>query len=385
MFFCGRSKIVFIHPPERLRNIAALGDGVIWGSASSITACVPFTLFMTLGIMQMRTNVINDWKNGSRGLMMFNTGLKKYETTDINNFTSASGILIRRKINRIWRKILSLGTHRKVYIEQYPSLNKDEVYLFAANHSFDEDAISILQSIDRNAYMLQGTTHQMEHNPIFYAMWANGMVYVNRLDDKSRKESLDKMKRILMEGSSVVLFPEGGYNNTENQLITPLFSSPYILNRDLGVKVVPIISFNEIGSDEIFVRAGSPMNLAYYEKQEALDLLRDAMATLLYEIMEDHTIFMKRKALEGDPRKEYLEVRKNVYACQKWYADVWDEELTYYPGHNVTTPKQSREYIDNVQINSRNAYIFADTLMRRMEDLKYDLVGYMRENLRLSN
>lgn len=315
--------------------------------------------------------------------MMFNTGLKKFETTDINNFTSVSGILIRRKINRVWRKILSLGTHRKVHIEQYPSLNKNEAYLFAANHSFDEDAISILQSIDRNAYMLQGTTHQMEHNPIFYAMWANGMIYVNRLDDKSRKESLDKMKRILKGGSSVVLFPKGGYNNTENQLIAPLFSSPYILNRELGVKVVPIISFNDIGSNEIFVRAGEPMDLSGYDKYEALALLRDKMSTLCYEIMEDHTILVKRKELEGDPRMEYLEARKNVYACQKWYADVWDEELTYYSGHNVTTPKESREYVDNVQGNNKNAYILADTLLRREEDKRYDLAGYIRENLKL--
>lgn len=56
-----------------------------------------------------------------------------------------------------------------------------------------------------------------------------------------------------------------------------------------------------------------------------------------------------------------MKVRKNVYACQKWYEDVWDEELTYYPGHNVTTPKQSREYVDNVQVNSKNAYLLADT------------------------
>lgn len=144
---------------------------------------------------------------------MFCTGLKRFETTDVEYFTSDSGIWFRRKINRIWRKLLTLATHRTVHIEQFPILDKKEPYLFVANHSFDEDAISVLQSIDRNAYMLHGTTHQMEHNPVFYAMWANGMIYVNRMDDKSRKESLDKMKRILKAGSSAILFPEGGYSN----------------------------------------------------------------------------------------------------------------------------------------------------------------------------
>lgn len=314
---------------------------------------------------------------------MFNTGLKRFETADVNNFTSDSGIKIRRKMNWVWRKFLALATNRRVHIEQYPMLKQDEVYIFAANHSFDEDAISILQSIDRNAYMLQGTTHQMEHNPMFYAMWINGMIYVDRRDDKSRKAAIDKMKRILTSGSSVVLFPEGGYNNTQNQLIMPLFSSPYILNKELGVKVVPIISFNDIASDEIFLRVGNPIDLSAYDKQEALIILRDIMATMLYKIIEEHTVLSKRKDLGVDPKKDYLEVRKNIYACQKWYEDVWDEELTYYSGHNVITPKHAREYVDNVRITNKNAYILADTLLKRAEDLEYDLAKYLRENLKL--
>lgn len=319
-----------------------------------------------------------------RDCILFNTGLKKFEILDVDHFTSDRGIQIRRKINKVWRKVLRLGTKRHVHIEEYPVLNKDEVYLFVANHSFDEDIISVLQSVDRSVYMLHGTTDQMEHNPVFYAMWANGMIYVNRLDENSRKEAVKKMKRILTAGSSVLLFPEGGYNNTENQLITPLFSSPYMLSEELGVKVVPIISFNDIGSNEIFIRAGEAIDLSVYEKQEALNILRDEMSTLLYRIMEDHTAPVQRSAMGTDPRKDYLEVRKNVYGCQKWYADVWDEELTYYPGHNVTTPKQSREYVDHVHVNEKNASIFAETLLRREEDIRYDLIGYLRRNLKLS-
>lgn len=315
---------------------------------------------------------------------MFHTGLKIFETADVNNFTSDMGIWTRRAINKIWRKALAIATNKTVIVEQYPVLEKDKVYIFAANHSFDEDAISLLQSIDRNAYMLQGSTHQMEHNLIFYAMWINGMIYVNRLDKESRKAAIEKMKRILMSGSSVILFPEGGYNNTENQLITPLFSSPYILSKELGVEVVPIVSFNDMDSDVIFIRAGNPMSLSCYEKEEALDILRDAMATLVYEIMEEHTVLLKRKNLGEEPRICYLEARIKVYECFKWYTDVWDEELTYYPGHNVTTPKKSREYVDNVQVDARNAYILVDTLLRREEDLKYDLAKYIRGNLRLS-
>lgn len=316
---------------------------------------------------------------------MYYTGLSKYKTANVENFTTDVGIKIRRKmINNFFRKILTMCTSRKIIIEQYPILGKDEVYIFACNHSFDEDAISALASIDRNAYMLHGSTHQMEHNLIFLAMWLNGMIYVNRMDATSRADAVNKMKRILSSGSSVILFPEGGYNNTENQLIMPLFSSPYILNKQLGVKVVPLITFNHIGTDTIYIRAGNPLNFSGEQKYEAMQQLRDAMSTMVYQIMEEHVPLVKRSELLHDPRRDYMAVRKQVYECQKWYEDVWDEEVTYYPGHNVTTPQQARKYIDRVNVDRRNAHILADVLVRRQEDLKYDLITYLKENIEYS-
>lgn len=313
---------------------------------------------------------------------MFNTGLERFENKDVNAFTSDVGLFIRKKINFIWRNLIRLFVGRKMYVEQYPKLKKDRSYIFVANHSFDEDIISILSTIDRNAYLLNGSTHQMEHNPLFYAVWANGMVYLNRLDKQSRAEAIPKMERVLRAGNSVFIFAEGGYNNTENQLIQPLFASPYILCEKLGVEVVPIISFCKHESKEIFVRAGEPMNLSIWEKDEALTRLRDAMATIVWDIMEEHGGRLVRKEL-CNPRGMFLEERKNVYACQKWYADVWDEELTYYPGHGVTTPRRAREYVDKVRVTGENAWVMADALVRRDEDKQWDLKRYLRERLEL--
>ena len=314
---------------------------------------------------------------------MFHTGLDWCITATVDNFTSDFGIKIRRWMNTPWRTILRCCTKRRIIIEKYPGLSKDEPYIFVANHSFDEDIISALASIDRNVYMLQGTTDQTLHNPLFLAMWANGMIYVNRLDAGSRRDAIEKMKRILRTGSSVVLFAEGGYNNTENQLIQPLFGSPYILNKELGVKVVPFITFNDIGSDTIYVRAGEPMDLSRYERYEAMNILRDEMSTMVWDIIEQHVPPVKRADLSKNPREDWLKIRRQVYECQKWYKDVWNEEVTYYPGHNVTTPKQARVFVDMVKVNGKNAHILADMLVRREEDRKYDLVSYLQRNVRI--
>lgn len=129
---------------------------------------------------------------------MFHTGLSRYKTATVDNFTTDIGIKLRRKLlNKSWRKLLRLCTKRKIIVEQYLVLNKKEVYIFCCNHSFDEDAISSFALTDRNVYIVQGSTHQMEHNPVFLAMWLNGMIYLDCMNTESRKSGVEKMKRIL--------------------------------------------------------------------------------------------------------------------------------------------------------------------------------------------
>lgn len=94
---------------------------------------------------------------------MKRTGLKKYEYADVEHFTSKAGLRFRKIMNKSWHIFLKLGTTRKIHIVDYPQLQKGKNYIFACNHSFDEDVISTLYAIDRNAYVLNGSTDQTEH------------------------------------------------------------------------------------------------------------------------------------------------------------------------------------------------------------------------------
>lgn len=318
---------------------------------------------------------------------MKNTGLKKYEYATVDNFTSDIGLKVRKVVNRPWRSILKLATKREVIVESYPDLPKNKNYIFVCNHSFDEDVISLLQTINRNVYILNGTTDQTEHNPIFIAMWANGMVYVNRLNKESRVSSVEKMQRVLRAGNSVMMFSEGGYNNTENQLVMPLFSGAYYLSKSENVEIVPIVSFNEPGSDKIYIRADNPVDITSYNQYEGMSIVRDKLATMVYEIILEHTEPLDREKCGPDLRAYYMEIRKQVYDCQKWYNDVWDEELTMYNGHGVVPPNEAFAYVDDIKITPQNASIvgplIAPLLVKREEERKYDLKQYLKKNIKL--
>ncbi len=313
-----------------------------------------------------------------------NIGLKRYIHSDIDNFTSNVGMNIRKTFNSDWRKILNSFIKRNVIVEGYPNLDPNKQYIFACNHSFDEDVISLLSVIDRNAYSLTGSTDQLIHNPMFYAVWLNGMIYVDRLDDKSRKESLNKMKRVLEFGNSIMIFPEGGYNNTENQLICPLFSGVYSLSKETGLEVVPIISYNDFGSNDIYIKASDPIELYNYEKYEGLTFLRDNMATSVFDMINNHAKMVKREDLPANSREYYMDVRKQIYAIQKWYNESWPEdEITYYKGHGIVEEKDVYKNIKNVKITPQNAHILLPLLSRLKEEESYNLQDYCRKKIPL--
>lgn len=311
---------------------------------------------------------------------MKNIGLIKYKNADINNFTSDLGIKMRRTINKPLRVLLRLGTGKKIVVESYPSLEKGKPYIFASTHSNVEEVPALLGIIDRSAYSLMGTTEQLEYNPAMYVNWLTGFIYVNRLDRDSRKSSLPKMERIINSGSSILMFPEGGWNNTENLLCQNLFSGVYNLSKNTNTPIVPISTYKDFDDKSIYIKVGEPLDIIRLDKKEGLLKLRDTLATLKYEQMEKNSSLIKRDELPKNAREKYMENLKNEYTSIKWRKDVWSEELTVYKDKDIITPEDAITYVDDIKVTNKNAYILAPTLVKREEDKKYNFENYMHEN-----
>ena len=170
------------------------------------------------------------------------------------------------------------------------------------------------------------------------------------------------------------------YHESEDEM-------PDDLREDVGVIIPGLIESKEEYFEfvkKLKDRGRNGLGRSIYEKYEAMQVLRDKMAAVVWNIMEEHTRPQKRAELGSRPREKYMEVRKEVYNCQKWHRDVWEEEAIYYPGHGVTPPPQARMFVDHVKVTSKNAAIFADMLVRREEDKKYELKEYLRRNIKLT-
>ena len=312
---------------------------------------------------------------------MKNYGIIGFKDANVDNFTSDTGIKLRRVIHPVLRRVLRLAVKGDLIIDRYPTLEKDKPYIFVSLHNFLEDTIANLATIDRSTYLLFGTTNQLELNKEMYAAWLNGFIYVDRENVENRRDAIKKMERVLTSGSSVLIFPEGGFNNTENLLCQKLFASPFILSHLTGIEVVPIAPFYQFGSDKIYMNVGDPIDLCKFDdKKEALMYLRDTLASMAYENYLKHAKRVLRSELGDDPRLDYMEERRCEYLKSKWSRDVWDEELTRYLDSEDKEMESVLSSMDDIKITKHNAYIMKPIIERRSEDKKYDFKKYMHEN-----
>lgn len=181
------------------------------------------------------------------------------------------------------------------------------------------------------------------------------------------------------------MFPEGGWNNTENLLIQKLFPGPWKLAVETGCQVVPVAAFLDPGEDTIYMRYGEPLELDAMEREEALNLLRDTMATMLFEMMEAYAAPLRREKLPHDLHLWHMETRRQAYLRVPWTRDVWDEELTVYQPRNVVRPEEVWAFVDHITITPANAYILAPILAERERAEAYDFKGYMKQDWGFQN
>lgn len=288
-----------------------------------------------------------------------NTGLNFLEHKTLEDYNKSQ--LLPRKIIRVPLKgILKVATKGKLVIDNNTKdiLEENKPYIFVSTHYHSEDIITNLRALDRPTYALIGTTYQLEHNFQMYGAWLNGLVYVDRKDKESRAESLKVMKWLLEQGISVLIYIEGGWNNTENLLVQQIFSGAYKLSKETKTEVVPMSNFLEPETNTIHISFSSPLKSYSYTKEEANSEIRDTLATLMFEQIKKYSVPIKRAELSKDYHEKFLEARRQEYYKYntKWpteyeeYYKAIDEELTVYRPKNIVRPEDI--------INSQNEPIF---------------------------
>lgn len=327
-----------------------------------------------------------------------NLFINKLNTRDVNHFTTDIGLFLRRKSNGAFRKLCNVFTNatiirnetseyvsneeyynnlkaeriplssyplstkknaNNIIVERYPKLEEGESYIFVGSHVCPEDIETMLNVIDRNAYLILGSVENLNYNPEVYLSWLNGMIVFNVLDMKERRELIPKMERVL-HTQSILIFPEGSHNYDLNKLIKPLYDGPVNLALKTGKKIVPVVLVKDYENNVAYLDVGNPIDVRgldlniqdYYPGKEESEkyriksmssYVRDQMATAVYHMMERHIAPIKKSEYE-DLEQHFIQFYvTDTFNKLNWKHDVFDAEYL------TKKTKEEQEYEEVVR------------------------------------
>lgn len=310
-----------------------------------------------------------------------NLFINKLNTKDVDHFTTDTGLFLRRKTNGAFRKLCNIFTNatiiradtpdyasdeeyyenlkpdriplshyslstkknaNNIVVERYPKLDKEESYIFVGSHVCPEDIETMLNIIDRNAYLILGSVENLNYNPEVYLSWLNGMIVFNVLDQNERSTLPAKMERVL-QTQSILIFPEGSHNYDLNKLIKPLYDGPVNLALKTGKKIVPVVLVKDYENNMAYLDVGNPIDVRnldlnmqdYYPGKEENEkyriksmssYVRDQMATAVWHMMEQHLETIRRIDY-GDIGQHFIDFYvTDTFQKINWKHDVFDAE-----------------------------------------------------------
>lgn len=244
-----------------------------------------------------------------------------------------------------------------IIVERYPKLESNEPYIFVCNHTCPEDIETVLNILDRNAYLILGSIESLQYNPEMYLSFLNGMIPFDIMNNKERKEVFQKMLRVL-KTNSILIFPEGSHNYSPNNLINPLFDGPVNLALQTKRKIVIVTMVKDQENNVSYIDVSNPIDIEkikvdltglnsndynkiekYYIKSLSSNL-RDRMATAVYHIISRHFETITRNEHFDIEEKIRMEKIKDAFSKLKWNRDVFDAEYL------VKKTKDDLEYED---------------------------------------
>jgi 1-acyl-sn-glycerol-3-phosphate acyltransferase len=145
------------------------------------------------------------------------------------------------KFSRVWMGIYLVLIGCPLQIRGREYFRKGKTYIVVCNHNALIDIPVSSPGIPGGNKTIAKA--EMAKIPVFGLIYQTGSILVNRKDDKSRRESFNKMRDVLDMGLHMCIYPEGT-RNTSSEPIKPFHDGAFRLAIASGHSIIPMIIFN---------------------------------------------------------------------------------------------------------------------------------------------
>lgn len=119
-----------------------------------------------------------------------------------------------------------------------------EAKIYIGNHISYMDIPALVRSMS-GSYRVLGK-YEMVHYPIFGLIYRAAVVLVNRSDAEHRAKSVEKLKSSLQQQISIVIFPEGTFNEDLTKPLKSFYDGAFRIAIETQTNIVPFIFIDTI-------------------------------------------------------------------------------------------------------------------------------------------
>lgn len=248
------------------------------------------------------------------------------------------------KLDRLFRKqkVTVIGNRKK---------DKEQV-IFACTHTWENDLENIYEVLGRGCWWFVGDPCVLYKDISGLLVYLNGSIFLETDDKEDRNIAFLRSVELLKGGGSLMIFPEGARNGSENLPVMPLFSGTAKMAIESNVKIVPIAI--EQFEKRFVINFGNELFPKDFDDNTSLtQRLRDDLATLKWEIWEQEGLFA-RDSLPKDYREQYIQTFAKRLAPWDTLESV---ERTRFHTKAEIEQKEVEAHLDGVILCKENAFL----------------------------
>lgn len=244
---------------------------------------------------------------------------------------------------------------QKVTILSDKRLPTDHPIIYAATHIGWDDIEMILSSIGDHAYLFWGDPHEMYRDINGCLLDINGVIICDTGDKSDRYIGKETCVKWLNQGGNLLIFPEGAWNVTESLPVMPLYTGAAEMAIRSGADIIPLAIERYEKNYTINIGQNIPISdMALDQKHQLTETLRDAIATLKWEIWESQPQ-TKRAEIPPDYRlQELQELQEQMHGVYT----MDDIEVIRFHTKAEITQKEVEVHLDRLIPCKENAFLF---------------------------
>ena len=247
-------------------------------------------------------------------------------------------------LDRIFRKetIELIGKRKRV---------KKQV-IYACTHIGGDDCQRNFEAIGRGCWWFIGDPGGLYREAAGLLLHLNGCIMLDTGDKGDRRIAYQRAVELLKAGGSLMIYPEGARNGTENLPVMGLFQGTARMAMETGVDIIPIAI--EQYDKRFVINMGDEIPVKEYsDKLELTQSLRDMLASLKWDIWEREGITL-RSSLSSDYRELFIrEFEERIFP----YDTLESVERTRYRSE-IPSPEEVFAHLESLEVKKENAFLW---------------------------